>query len=261
HIGATTGYRFYIPYKGDWPSLIRSLWNRMTAWELASSHAFALGGAMATTKEVFERARVKESWQRSADDDLALTTAVKALGLNVHFVPQCLVATHGDATLAEIVEWTNRQLILTKVYYPELWRRAILKAVILTVWLGAVVYSVFSATALNQPQMWIAACAGLFLLPIEIAFLMQAQGLWQSVLEANAGAKESEPCPGSAVAHSTDEEKMKTAFAQSLWRFSAVLPLAHLVLPWMTLYSVVTNRIKWRGITYELRGPSETLII
>jgi cellulose synthase/poly-beta-1,6-N-acetylglucosamine synthase-like glycosyltransferase len=44
-VGATTGYRFYVPYKGDGASLIRSLWNRMSAWELANpSYSFAWGG-------------------------------------------------------------------------------------------------------------------------------------------------------------------------------------------------------------------------
>jgi len=34
-----------------------------------------------------------------------------------------------------------------------------------------------------------------------------------------------------------------------------------MVLPWVTLYSLLTNRIQWRGITYELKSPTETLII
>ena len=61
----------------------------MTAWEMANpDYAFAWGGAMACRREVFERAHVADSWQRSADDDLALTTAIKNLGLRIHFVPQ-----------------------------------------------------------------------------------------------------------------------------------------------------------------------------
>jgi len=129
-VGCTTGYRFYIPFGNDWAPLIRSLWNRMTAWEMADpGYAFAWGGAMAITRENYEKAGIARCWERSADDDLALTTAVKDLGLQVRFVPQCLVASNGDGSFAEIVEWTNRQLILTKVYYPKLWRKAIYRAV------------------------------------------------------------------------------------------------------------------------------------
>src|SRR5262249_5438042 len=84
NVGATTGYRFYIPFKGDWPSLIRSLWNRMSAWELANpKSAFAWGGAMAIKRSTFEKARVASHWDAACDDDLSLTTAVKDLGLTV----------------------------------------------------------------------------------------------------------------------------------------------------------------------------------
>ena len=267
-IGATTGYRFYIPFKGDWPSLIRSLWNRVTAWEMANPEsAFAWGGAMACTRATFERAKVKESWERSADDDLALTTAIKKLGLRIHFVPQCLVASHGDATFKEIIEWTNRQLILTKIYYPDLWRRAIARAVVLTVWLLAVLASTVSLLLFRDTQALQTTLVGLSLLLVELAFLVKAQGLWSSLLQANIddSARNADPDVKDertlAFANNDEQKLLARAYARSFWRFSAVLPLAHLVLPWMTLYSLLTNRITWRGITYELRSPTETVII
>jgi hypothetical protein len=169
------------------------------------------------------------------------------------------VASHGDATAGEIFEWTNRQLILTKVYYPQLWRRAMQKAVVLTVWLLAILTAVLYTTVLHDTKMLGATVAGLTLIPVELAFLFRAQGMLSRVLHANLEA-------GRDHRSSTGKDRrerslMERAYDQSLWRFSAVLPLAHLVLPWMTLYSVVTNRITWRGITYELRSPTETVII
>jgi ceramide glucosyltransferase len=259
-VGVTTGYRFYIPFKGDWPSLLRSLWNRMSAWELADpNYAFAWGGAMATRRKTFVEARVAEHWDRAADDDLSLTTAVKEIGLKVRFVPQCLVASHGDASIAEIVEWTNRQLILTKVYYPKLWRRAIRRAVILVVWLLALATSMVAAAITNSTELIAASVAGLILLPIEVFFLLKAQRLWYRVLSLSANEEEfnaSDPAQ-----KSSERALMEHAYQSSLLRFSLVLPLAHIVLPWMTLYSVLTNRIRWRGINYELRSPSEVVII
>jgi cellulose synthase/poly-beta-1,6-N-acetylglucosamine synthase-like glycosyltransferase len=77
-VGIATGYRFYIPFKGDWPSLLRSIWNRLTAWEIVSKrYAFAWGGAMAIKRENFLKAKVEKHWDRSCDDDLSMTTAVK----------------------------------------------------------------------------------------------------------------------------------------------------------------------------------------
>lgn len=238
--GATTGYRFYIPYKGDSASMLRSVWNRVSAWEMASpKYCFAWGGAMAIKRDVFEKAGVAQHWDRSADDDLSLTTAVKNIGLKVRFIPQCLVASHGDGDWAEVLEWTNRQLILTKVYYPQLWARAIVRACIMATWLLAICACLALAAVSPDPIFKWSLLVGLSVLPIEIFFLMKGQKLWQAVLSA---------------------ERAKDLEASSM-RFVMALPLAHVALPWMTLYSLCTNRIQWRGVTYELRSPSEIIVI
>jgi ceramide glucosyltransferase len=238
-VGVTTGYRFYISTIYNWPSMLRSLWNRVSAWEMASpKYAFAWGGAMAIRREVFDKAQVKERWDKAADDDLSLTTAVKALGLKVHFVPQCLVASDGDASIGEIFEWTNRQLILTKVYYRELWVRAITRAVIMAVWLIAMIIAVLGFLFMKDPYCLQAIICGLTIVPVEIFFLIVARGLWQRVLADRSDY-----------------------LRESFWSSCAAIPLAHLVLPWLTLFSVLTNRIQWRGVKYELRSTTETLVI
>ena len=238
-VGATTGYRFYIPYRGDAASMLRSIWNRISAWEMASPrYCFAWGGAMAIRREIFDKAKLIEHWDCSADDDLSLTTAVKGLGLKVCFVPQCLVASHGDGDWNEVIEWTNRQLILTKVYYPALWRRGIFRAGIMATWLLAILLTVVLYSCNGESIYLYSLLAGLSVLPIEVYFLLKGQELWQSVL-------------------SDREAELKN----SAWKFIMAIPLAHLALPWMTLYSVCTNRIQWRGVTYELRSPSEIVVI
>jgi cellulose synthase/poly-beta-1,6-N-acetylglucosamine synthase-like glycosyltransferase len=266
-VGATTGYRFYIPFGVGCASLIRAIWNRMSAWEMANpSYSFAWGGAMAITKKNFEKAHIYESWERSCDDDLALTTAVKDLGLEVRFVPQCLVFTQGDGTATEIIEWTNRQLILTKVYYPKLWRKAIYRAVILTAWLlGVLATACVTAMTPNNAH-YQTLIAGLLLIPIEFVFLLRAQKLWRRVLLdegehpvklASSGNLQTADIDASAA----EIASLSKAYDDSFWKFTLALPLAHLILPWMTLYSIITNRIRWRGIDYELRSPTETVTI
>lgn len=238
-VGVSTGYRFYISSTENWHCQLRSLWNRMSAWELANpKYAFAWGGAMAIRRSVFEMAEVSASWNQAADDDLSLTTAVKKIGLAVHFVPQCLVASDGDASLSEILEWTNRQLILTKVYYPQLWARAIVRAGVMALWLISMIVAIFGWIFSGDQLLGVGILAGLAILPIELSFMIRARRLWKRVLVDNA-----------------------RYIDESFWTSCAAIPLAHLVLPWITLYSLVTNRIQWRGVTYELRSPSETLII
>jgi ceramide glucosyltransferase len=237
--GATTGYRFYIPHKGNAASMLRSIWNRMSAWEMASPRScFAWGGAMAISRDVFEKAKVREHWQCAADDDLSLTTAVKDLGLKVRFVPQCLVASHGDGDWREVIEWTNRQLILTKVYYPALWRRGIVRALIMATWLLCVLWTLVLCVLLHKTIYFYSLLSGLSVLPIEVYFLLKGQRLWQEILSDWRGELEA-----------------------TRWKFVLTVPLAHLTLPWMTLYSLCTNRIQWRGVTYELRSKSEIVVI
>ncbi|MGE0262024.1 MAG: glycosyltransferase [Candidatus Obscuribacterales bacterium] len=237
-VGVTTGYRFYISSSTNLPAVLRSLWNRMSAWEMASNHAFAWGGAMAVRKEIFARAGVKIAWERAADDDLSLTTCIKALGLAVHFVPQCLVASDGNASLKEIIDWTNRQLILTKVYYRPLWIRAITRALVMLVWLGAVTAAAIGTLVYQDSACLSALIAGATILPVEAYFLVRARRLWERVL-ADRG------------------QHLK----ESLWSSCMAIPLAHVVLPFLTLFSVLTNKIQWRGVTYELRSPREILVV
>jgi len=238
-VGVTTGYRFYIASPNNWASILRSLWNRVTAWEMANpKYAFAWGGAMAIRKSIFAKANVREAWDKAADDDLSLTTSVKKLGLSVRFVPQCLVASDGDAPFSEIMEWTNRQLILTKVYYPELWKRAIARATFMLVWLVLMVVASVSWLATQDTSCLQALGAGFLIIPVEVFFLLKARKLWQKIL--------------------TDRSEYLT---ESLLSSCLAIPLAHLVLPFMTLASLLTNRIQWRGVTYELRSPTETLVI
>lgn len=238
-VGISTGYRFYIASRNNWPSLVRALWNRMTAWELANPNlAYAWGGAMAIRKHDFERLNVQGSWQRAATDDMSMTMLVKDAGMSVRFVPQCLVASDGDSDVAEIFDWTNRQLILTKVYYPKLWQKAILRAVVMAIWLITILIASLGGLISQNPDWILATFIGLTILPIELWFLIRAQKLWQRVIPDR-----------------------KQYINDSLASFCLVLPLAHLVLPWMTLFSVLTNRIQWRGIIYDLRAPDNVVVV
>ncbi|MBX9692930.1 MAG: glycosyltransferase family 2 protein [Cyanobacteria bacterium] len=238
-VGVTTGYRFYLASPDNWASLLRSLWNRVTAWEMANpKYAFAWGGAMAITTDTFHKAEVAKSWDRAADDDLSLTCAIKRLGLKVHFVPQCLVTSAGDAPVSEIIEWTNRQLILTKVYYPELWQRAIVRAALMLAWLVIMVASSVGWLVTGDSSCAMATLSGLTIIPVEVWFLLRARHLWAKILLDRSGYLQ-----------------------ESLLSSCLALPVAHVALPFLTLYSLLTNRIWWRGVRYELKSPTETLVL
>jgi cellulose synthase/poly-beta-1,6-N-acetylglucosamine synthase-like glycosyltransferase len=237
-IGVTTGYRFYVSNNWDLPSIIRGFWNRMSSVELIDKkYAFAWGGAMAVRREVFERARIAEHWDNSADDDMSLTKAIKELGLKVHFVTKCTVTSEGRATIAEILEWTNRQMILTKVYYPELWRRAIGRSLIMLLWTVFMFWTLFLAIEQNSQDLFSAFWLGVAIFPLEVFLIMVSRSLWNRIL-------------GVEVSH----------MYEPFWLCCIAVPLAHICLPFMTLYSILTNKVLWRGVTYNLKSATELVI-
>jgi hypothetical protein len=132
----------------------------------------------------------------------------------------------------------NRQLILTKVYYRRLWLRAIEKAALMAIWLVTMTIALIGGIIFKKEIWLLASGVGLAILPIEFLFLVKAQKLWEKVLPDR-----------------------KDFLKASFWRFSFALPLAHIILPWLTLYSVLTNRIQWRGVSYELKSPTETIVL
>ena len=125
-VGLSTGYRWYYPTRGNLASVIRSTWNGSIATLLGNhNHNFAWGGSMAIRKTTFHSARVLDYWQRSISDDYSMTQALKDAKLRIHYEPRCLIGSYGRCGWGELLEWSTRQMILTKVYSRKLWQLAL----------------------------------------------------------------------------------------------------------------------------------------
>jgi hypothetical protein len=125
-VGLSTGYRWYYPTRGNLASVFRSAWNGSIATLLGNhNHNFAWGGSMAIRKGTFHRARVLDYWQRSISDDYSMTRAMKDAKLRIHYEPRCLIGSYGRCSWGELLEWSTRQMILTKVYSRKLWQLAL----------------------------------------------------------------------------------------------------------------------------------------
>ena len=122
-IGATTGYRWFIASHGL-ASHLRSVWNASIASALGEREDknFCWGGSTAVRKTTFDRLQVLSRWQGSISDDFTLTRVLQEAGMPIKFVPACLVASIGDCNASELWEFTNRQLKITRVYAPHLWK-------------------------------------------------------------------------------------------------------------------------------------------
>lgn len=225
-VGVASSYRFYLPEPASFATLLRSAWNAAVLTVLGDhDHNFAWGGAMAIRQEVYRRIGVAEAWKGALSDDYAMTHAVRRAGLRVDFVPSCLVGSRGEVGLRELVSWCARQIAITRVYWPALF--AIAAATHL-------IYGAFLALALFQGAF---VLTGIVLLP----------GLIGGGLRAAAIADLAPQWRGTISRH--------------LWAYFLLVPFAGVLTLLGVLRALWSRRIEWRGKLYEMRSPTETIIL
>jgi cellulose synthase/poly-beta-1,6-N-acetylglucosamine synthase-like glycosyltransferase len=119
----TTGYRWYVATRFHFPTLMRSAWNASSVSVLGDhDRNFAWGGSTAIYRETFARLNILEEWRGSVSDDYSITRAAQRSRTKIVFVPECLIPSYGECSLSELLEFTTRQIIITRVYHPGLWR-------------------------------------------------------------------------------------------------------------------------------------------
>ena len=90
--------------------------------------------------------RVAERWRGTVSDDFTLTRALQEAKLPIHFVPACLVPALDSCTMSELFEFTNRQLKITRVYAPHLWKPVLIGSLLFClVFFGGVVLVIVRA--------------------------------------------------------------------------------------------------------------------
>jgi len=229
-VGAATSYRWYFPVRGGLPSLLRAVWNSFSA-SLLGDHArnFCWGGSTALRRGTFERLRVDQHWRGSVSDDLRLTAALRGAGLPIRYVPTCLVPTHGDCGWRELFSWTTRQVIMMRVYRSGVWK------------LGLTANTLY--------------CSGVVAL-VALLPALPAAALLAAITLAGMGTGVARVSGACAALPSHRSE-----IARLRWAYMLLTPLV----PFLMLYNCVvaglTRTIAWRGTSYRLEGPQQTVVI
>ena len=238
-LGATSGYRWFVPVSGGLASHLRSVWNAAIASALGEQgdKNFCWGGSTAIRRETFQNRKVVEYWHGTVSDDFALTRALHDGECPIKFVPQCLTPSFEDCTFRELVEFTTRQLKITRAYAAHLWRGVLLGGLLFVpVFFGGIVLVVARALL------------GLsFATPLVLLLVVFALGAMKSHLRLRAV---SQVIPDQGI------RSFGTTLAHlTLW------PLASVLYLYNALAAAVSRRINWRGITYELKSQTETVIL
>jgi len=231
-VGAATGYRFYVPERDNFASLLRSLWNAGVLTLLGDhNHNFAWGGSMALKRSIFRQAKVEDAWQGVLSDDYALTHAVRRAGFRVEFVPRCLVASVGTVDLGEVGDWCTRQMAITRVYWPNLWRIAGGSQILYSLFLVVGSLAVASGDTIVGGMLAAVLAAGALTGALRARAIQQIGPEWKRCLS------------GFTLA------------------YALCVPLVGLLTAYGFIRSLLSRRIQWRGKTYEMKSRTETLII
>ncbi len=239
NIGAATGYRWFISKKNTFSSQMRSVWNASIASALGANtnSNFCWGGSMAIRRDVFEKLGMSEKWRGTLSDDFAVTRAMKEAKLPIYFVPSCLTASVEDCTWRELLEFTTRQMKITRIYAPHLWIASFIGSFLFNlvfVW-GILITAFYSADTF---AFWFAAVS---------LILVSVCSIGKAWLRLNAVK---------LVLKNYKKELKKQFWSQNtLWIFSPALFLYNAIRAWMS------RKIVWRGIGYELQSHDKTIII
>ena len=228
-VGATTGYRWYVPVQGGFWSAVRSAWNAVGLNVFFSNrYNFLWGGAWAIRRENLDRLDLGTLWQGTLSEDLAITAAIKAMELRVHYVPQAVMPTFEDCDRAGCVEWTTRQTAMVAV-----WGRHIRNFAALTygVFTGAFVLGILCVVLalIANPFFIIPAALFLFNIPATVA---KGEYRRQSVFLGSP------------------ELAIPSRVSPPIWA------IANLIVPWLILVNLArtrqVRRIEWRGKAYRV---------
>ena len=238
NVGVATGYRWFISTRPGLASELRSVWNASIASSLGPglNNQFCWGGSTAIRRETFERLDIRGKWYGTVSDDFVLARAVRDAGRVIYFVPQALTASVDDCTLRELFEFTTRQIKLTRVYAPRLWKMLFFSSGLFSVvMLSAVPLAIFSGNG-------VAVGAAIFTF-ITVSVLSIGKA-WLRLKAVRLVMKEYEKeLRGQAVPQLT------------LWLLTPLLFFYN------SAAALISRRIKWRGTSYLLVSATETRVL
>ena len=228
---AATGYRCYLPSRAGVGPWLQSVWSASALSFLTGGRpGFVWGGATAIWRRHLDATDTLERWKTTVSDDYSLTRALAAAGGAIRFVPQALVPSRAEAGFLEAFRWVTRQLLLTRVYAPRIWRPVAAHQTLWTLFVGA-------GILLSPGDPTIAA----LLVVVVLTAMLNGALRWAAVDRLLASRRR-------------EHRRAMPAFVL----------LAPFVAPVTAVAAVIaasSRRLRWQGTTYYLVGPEMTLIL
>src|SRR5271168_2011530 len=115
-IGATTTMRWFLPNENSLPTALLAAWNASVVTMLGPHNKnFCWGGGTAIRRSIFEQIGMMDAWQNAFSDDYSLTMMIEQSRRQVVFLPECLMPSYVQTDFAGLLEFTGRQVRITRV--------------------------------------------------------------------------------------------------------------------------------------------------
>jgi len=237
-IGATTTMRWLIPNRSNLPTTLLAAWNAPVVTMLGEKgRNFCWGGGTAIRRSNFEQSGVLDEWKNSVSDDYSLTRALERTNRSIVFIPECLTLSYVETDFPGLLEFTNRQILITRVYADKVWTSAAVTHLLYCTTLLFGLLLILSDILEQRPAFHIVM---LTFLPVLLSAIRSSIRL--------IGVTEALPAGRSQIMGQSWIYILLTVFIPFLY-------LANFV------NSLITRKIRWRGMAYELISPDQTRIV
>lgn len=240
-VGVTTGYRWLIPDPDDpHPNLLTTYASIMNSSVMSFAGSgffrYAWGGSMAVRVETAERGALIRRFTNAVCDDYQVSRMVHDLGMEVYFVPSCVVPSPARWTWASLLDFVQRQYVLTRLHEPLLYAAGLWVLlsypVSLVVTVAALVAGLVSAPAGIG---WKAA--------VGVLLFVHAMNHVRAMYRRQAAKRALDARAFASLRRTFVHEHVATA-------------------GWMTLHAVLaltglSRSFHWRGLVYDCRTPND----
>lgn len=239
-VGASTGYRWYMPRTSQWGSLVRYIWNS-AAVIFTCFRQYPWGGSMAMKLSVLRRSRLLKTWTQAVSVDAPIRKALQEIGLKVKFVPTVMMSNLEECNFVRCLGFMKRQLLVMRLYSStwlqvavQVFTTALAFVMAIGLLLIALVSGDFGCAT------WVAGAIAGYILAMVLLLTFLEQGV-RRVIQVRG-----EPT---------------TSFSPLMMaKILMAIPLTQLVFAVATLLAMLARSVEWRGITYQIEGPGKILL-
>ena len=243
-VGATTGYRWYVPTGKYWGSLVRYIGN-VSAVVQMFIFQIPWGGTLAVKTEVLRQTELLDKWGQALGEDFMMHNILKKHGLQVKFVPSLLIVNREETDLFNLIDYLKRLILYSRLYHPR-WLALVSEAVSSILFPTIVILLILESLLETK---WEAAalllgCYGVYTVGLLLIMLVLELEIQRMVRSNDQAMSIGKPLHVYAKLSAATIIKMLIGIPLTQWVYGLAM-----------LSSLWISTVTWRGVSYRVQGP------